>query len=440
MREGIGALDVLERLNRIFHIKQEGTTLRIELIAGLTSFMTVAYVIAVNAAILNMVGMPFAGVVIATVLSSVFGSLLMAFWANSPLIIVPGMGDNAFFVFTLVLAWGFTWQQALTITLIAGIVFAVVAFLGIANYLSREVPQTLIHAMTAGIGLFIAFIGLKSGGLIVADTETFVKLGNLADPHVLTTLITLLILLPLFLLNIKGNFLIGIIAGTLMGILFGIVDLSSMTSFSFSFSGYREVFAAYDFSGLTQIDFWVALFSLSMMIIFQNMGAQLGILPDKTKFKRSFQALSISVIGSSLFGSSATVSAAESSTGIAAGGRTGLTSLVTGLLFIPAFFIIPLLTIIPMSAIAPIFIIVGALLVRSIKEIPFDDWTEGFPAYLMIAIMPLTFSITNGIAFGFMSYTFIKLVMGRCREISKTMLIISTLFLLYFILGANALV
>lgn len=410
--------------------------MKTELVAGLTSFVTVAYVIAVNAAILSVAGMPFDAVVVATVLASVFGCLIMAFWANSPLIIIPGMGDNAFFVFTLVLVWGFTWQQALTLTLFAGIIFALVAFLGGATYLLRAVPSSLIHAMTAGIGLFIAFVGLKNGGLIVANADTFVTLGDFSDPQVLTTVITLLILLPLFLRNIKGNFIIAIIVGTIAGMLFGIVDISEMNGFMPSFTDYQEILAAFDFSKIGSIDFWVALFSLSMMLIFQNMGAQLGLLPDKSKFKRSFQALSVSILGTSILGSSATVSAAESATGIAVGGRTGLTSLVAGLLFIPAIFIIPLLKIIPMSAVAPIFIIVGGLLVRNIKEIPLDDLTEGFPAYFMIAIMPLTFSITNGIAFGCITYPLVKVVMGRGKEVSKTMYMIAALFLLYFILSA----
>lgn len=422
-------------LNRVFHIEQEGTTLRTELLAGLTSFMTAAYIVALNAAVLSAAGMPFDGVVLATVLSAVFGCLLMAFWANAPLIIVPGVGDNAFFVYTLVIAWGFTWQQSLTITLLAGIVFVTVAFLGGANYLLRAIPATLIHAMTAGIGLFIAFVGFKNGGLVVANEGTFVALGDLSNPHTLTTLITLFVLLPLFLLGIKGHFLIAIVVGTIVGIVFNIVDVSDLQNFGLSFAGYGQVFTAFDFGVIGQLDFWVALFSLTMMIIFQNMGAQLGMLPNKSKFPRAFQAQSLAIIGSSLFGSSATVSAAESATGVAAGGRTGLTPLTTGLLFIPALFIVPLLKIIPMSAIAPIFIVVGALLVQSIKHIPLEDLSEGIPAYLMLAVMPLTFSITNGIAIGFIAYPFVKLVTGRAKDVSKTMYIIAVLFVLYFILG-----
>ena len=195
-------------------------------------------------------------------------------------------------------------------------------------------------------------------------------------------------------------------------------------------------FLAFDFSGVGSLNFWTAVFSLSMVIIFQNMGAQLGMLPDKAKFRKSFQANSFSVIAGGLFGCSPMTTAAESATGIAAGGRTGLTSFTTGLLFIPALFLIPLFKVIPHSAVAPVLIVVGSLMIISIKEIPFDDFTEAFPAYLMIVIMPLSFNIANGIAFGFIAYPILKFVTGRKNEVSVTMYVIAIFFLLYFILGA----
>jgi len=424
-----------KRLQRIFKLHEANTSIRTEGIAGLTSFMTVAYIIAVNGAILSQVGMPYEAVTIATLICCFLGCMLMALWANSPLLIVPGMGDNAFFVFTLVFSFGLTWQQALAVVLIAGIVFTLTTVTKGAVYLSQSIPNSMINAMTAGIGLFIAFLGLKNGRLIVASEGTFVKLGDLGDPNALTTILTLLVLVPLFLRNVKGNFLIGIIIGTLIGSILGIVDFSTLRDFSFSFSGYDQIFFAFDFSQIGTINFWTAVFSLSMVIIFQNMGAQLGMLPDKSKFRKSFQANAFSIIGAGFFGCSPTTTAAESATGIAAGGRTGLTSFTAGLLFIPALFLIPLFKVIPDAAIAPVLIIVGCLMVQSLKEIPFSDFTEAFPAYLMMAIMPLSFSIANGIAFGFIAYPILKLVTGRRQEISVTMYIIAFFFLLYFILG-----
>jgi adenine/guanine/hypoxanthine permease len=423
-------------LEGLFRLKQENTSLRTEVVAGLTSFMTVAYIVAVNGAILSSVGMPYEAATIATVICAFIGCMLMAFWANSPLIIVPGMGDNAFFVYTLVFSLGLSWQQALAAVLLAGVVFMITTVTKGAIYLSQSIPKSIIHAMTAGIGLFIAFLGLKNGGLITASEGTFVTLANLSDANALTTLLTLLIMVPLFLRGVKGNFLIGIIAGTLIGALLGIVDFSVLRDFRFSFNGYGEVLFAFDFSGMGNLNFWIAVFSLSMVIIFQNMGAQLGMLPNKEKFRKSFQANSISVATAGLFGCSPMTTAAESATGIAAGGRTGLTSFTAGLLFIPALFLIPLFKVIPNSALAPVLIIVGCLMVTSIKEIPFEDFTEAFPAYLMMILMPLTFSIANGIAFGFIAYPILKLVTGRKSEVSLTMYVIAACFLLYFVLGS----
>nr|WP_144376914.1 NCS2 family permease [Paenibacillus sp. FSL A5-0031] len=424
------------RLQKMFHIEKENTTVRTELVAGTTSFMTVAYIIAVNGAILQLAGMPYEAATIVTVICSFIGCMLMALWAKSPLILVPGMGDNAFFVFTLVFSLGLTWQQALAAVFLAGIVFMLTAVTKGADYLSRSIPTSMINAMTAGIGLFIAFLGLKNGGIIVASEGTFVTLAKLSDPYALTTILTLLIAIPLFMRNVKGSFLIAIIAGTGIGALLGIVDFSTLRDFSISLNGYGELFFALDFSGIGTLNFWTAVFSLSMVIIFQNMGAQLGMLPDKAKFRRSFQANSVSVISAGLLGCSPMTTAAESATGIASGGRTGLTSFTTGILFIPALFLIPLFKIIPNSAIAPVLIIVGCLMFQSIKEIPFNDFTEAFPAYLMMAIMPLSFSIANGIAFGFIAYPILKLVTGRRKEVSITMYVIAFFFLLYFILGS----
>ncbi|MFD0590294.1 NCS2 family permease [Paenibacillus sp. GCM10027627] len=404
------------------------------MVAGLTSFMTVAYIIAVNGAILRMAGMPYEAVIVATVICSLIGCLLMAFWANSPLILIPGMGDNAFFVFTLVMALGLTWQQSLAAVFLAGVVFMLTAVTKWADYLSKAIPRSIMSGMTAGIGLFIAFLGLKNGGVIVASEGTFVTLAKLGDPHALTTLLTLALALILFLRNVKGNFLIVILAGTGIGWLLGIVDFSSVRDFGFSFGGYGEVFLALDFSAIGTFPFWIAVFSLSMVIIFQNMGAQLGMLPDKAKFGRSFQANSFSVMSAGLLGCSPMTTAAESATGIASGGRTGLTSMTTGLLFVPALFLIPLFKVIPNSAIAPVLIIVGCLMVMSVKEVPFDDFTEAFPAYAMMAIMPLSFSIANGLAFGFIAYPLLKIATGRSKEVSKTMYVIAAFFLVYFIL------
>ncbi|WP_135548833.1 NCS2 family permease [Paenibacillus cymbidii] len=419
----------------MFQLSSDGTTIRKEIAAGLTSFITASYIVVVNGAILSGAGLPYEAAILSTVLAAVFGCLLMSLWADSPLIIIPGMGDNSFFAYTLILSLGLTWQQGLAAVLLSGIVFAVVSLSKRALQWIGQIPGSLIAAMTAGIGLFITFLGLKKGGLIVADKSTFVALGSLNDPHVLTAILALLIALPLYIRGMTGSFLIAMTAGTLIGGLFGIVDFShlSLGSFPISFAGYPGLLGAMDFSQIASANFWIGAFSLSILVVFQNMGAQLGMLPDRRKFQRSFQANAFSIIGAGLLGCSSTVSAAEGYAGIAAGGRTGLTSLTAGILFLPTLLFVPLLKLIPDCAIAPIFIIIGGLMALKIKDIPFADMTEWFPAYLMLIAIPLTFSIAGGIAIGFIAYLAIKLTAGRSKEIPVPMYAISAVCLLYFV-------
>lgn len=423
-------------IEKMFCISESKTSVQTEILAGLTSFISISYIIAVNASLLSTTGMPYEAVAISTIFISLIGCLLMAFLANSPLILVPGMGDNSFFVFTLVGSFGLSWQQGLAVVLFTGLIFTLTSATKIAKDLVSAIPKSLINGMSAGIGFFFAFLGLKNGGLVVSSADTFVTLGDLSSPVALTTILTLLIILILFLKNVQGSFLIGIISGTLIGYALGIVDLSLLSAGRLSLKSFNQVLFAFDFSEILTANFWIAVFSLSMFSIFQNMGAQLSILPNEEKFPKSFLANGITGTLSSALGCCSISTAAEGATGIAAGGRTGLTSLVAGLMFIPALFLMPLFKVIPMSAVSPILIIVGCLMVSSnMKDIRFEDFTEAFPVYLMLIIMPLTFNIVNGIAFGFISYTFLKVIAGRRQEISKPVYGISFLFVVYFILG-----
>lgn len=422
----------------MFQLSSHNTTVRTELMAGLTTFVTVSYIVAVNAAILAQTGMPYEAVILSTVLAALLGGLLMAFRANAPLVLVPGMGDNAFFAYTLVLAMGLTWRQGLTAVLMAGLVFAAVSFLPRAAAWIRAIPESLVGAMATGIGLFLAFLGLEKGGLIARSEATIVTLGDLGSPHALTSLITLAVLLVLLSRKINGSYLIAMIVGTLAGIGTGIVDLTGLRWTQVSFASYGTVFLAFDFSALASPDFWIAVFSLSIMVIFQNIGAQLGMLPDRSKFRRSLQANALSIVGAGIVGCSSTVSSAESVTGITAGGRTGLTSLTAGLLFVPLVFALPLLRLIPDSAIAPILIVVGGLMFGKAMDIPFDDLTEGVPAFLLIAAIPLTFSVAHGIAIGFIAWTLLKLAAGRASDIRLPMYALSAVCLLYLFVEAVA--
>lgn len=422
-------------MENIFHLRACDTTIRRELMAGFISFVTIVYIVAVNASILQDAGIPMEAGILATVFTAFAGALLMAFWANAPIILVPGMGINALFTYTLCHTMGLSWQEALAAVFVSGILFAVIAFSRAATVLSRAIPASLKEAITVGIGLFLTFIGLQKGGLIVTNPSTFVALGELSSPHVIVTLATLVITLILFVRNVPGNFLIGIAAGTGLGFLFGIVTPGGGSSFSFA--EYANVFSGFSFGGIWTLPFWIATFSLAMVIVFENIGLIHGhtaMAGQPQKFRRALQANAVSAALSGMLGSSPTVATVESAAGIAAGGRTGLTSLVTGTLLLGSLGLIPLVKMIPDGAIAPVLIIIGALMLQNVQNINLKDFSEGFPAFLIIAIIPLSYSIVDGIAFGFVAYPLLKLALGKRREVPALMYVISGLFLLNLVL------
>ncbi|SHK09373.1 putative MFS transporter, AGZA family, xanthine/uracil permease [Clostridium cavendishii DSM 21758] len=429
-------------MKNLFKLKENNTNFKNELTAALTSFFASVYIIVVNASILSDAGMSIDAQIIATVLASLVGCLLIAFISNTPLIIMPGMGVNALFTYTIVRAMGLNYHQALAAVVIAGLLFSVIALTPLANILSNSIPHSLKEAITVGIGLFITFIGLQKAGLIVSSSSTLVGLGKLTDPHVLAFLITMVITLFLFLKDVPGAFLISIFLGTLISIMFGIVNLSSLKFGLPNFSGYNDLFFAMDFGKISTIPFWVATFSLTLVLVFENIGLLhgqvAGMLKQPEKINKSLIATALSTIGCGLLGTSPSVSTVEGAAGIAAGGKTGLTSFLTGLLFLVSLFFIPLITIIPSAAISPILVIIGGLMMKNIVNINFEDFSESFPAFLTIVLIPLTYSIVDGIAFGFIAYPLAKLFTKKYKEVSLPMYIVSIIFLTYFILhGLN---
>ncbi|MBU5442319.1 NCS2 family permease [Paenibacillus sp. MSJ-34] len=426
-------------IDRRFRLQEHGTSFRQEAMAGAVSFFTVVYIVAVNAAILADAGVPFEAGVIATVLTAVTGCLLVGFWANSPIVLVPGMGINALFSYTLVHGMGLTWQEALAAVLISGIMVTVVSFTPLSRLIAASIPESLKHAITAGIGLFLTFIGLQKGGIVVPSESTLVAFGNLAHAKPLLTMATFAVTLVLFVRNVRGNLLIGIAAGTLLAALFGGTKLGETGGFGFSAADYASVFGAMSFAKATTAVFWIAVFSLVLVILFESVGlihGQLQMANRPEKFKRSLQASAMSVIASGLFGSSPTVSAVESAAGIASGGRTGLTAVTTGVLFAGSLLFLPVIKLIPDSAIAPVLILIGGLMIQNVRNIPFDDMTEWFPAYLIIAFIPLTSSIVDGMAFGFLAYPLLKIAAGKWREVGMAAYVIAALFLANFVLHA----
>ncbi|AIY06721.1 guanine-hypoxanthine permease [Planococcus sp. PAMC 21323] len=423
-------------MDRFFGLQENDTTVRREMTAGLIGFFTVVYIIAVNALILSEAGMPLEAAIVATIVASVFGCLLMGFWGNAPILLVPGMGINALFSYTMVQSMGLSWQEALAVVFVSGVIFVTVAFTRFAKMLSAAVPHSLKEAITVGLGLFLMLIGLEKGGIVERGTSSILALGSLADAHVLATVLTIIIAVVLFIRNVPGNFLITIVVGTIIAALFGLIDFGSMNESSINATEAFAVFGALSFGNILSTTFWVAVFSLTMVLVFENIGlvhGQVAFIERPEKFSRAFQATSVSAMTSGIFGTSPTVATVESAAGMTAGGRTGLTSITAGLLFLVASFFIPVIKLIPDSAIAPILIIIGFLMLQNIKNLDMKDMTESFPALLIVALIPFTYSIADGIAIGFIMYPILKIAVGRAREVSPTLYVIAGLFLANFI-------
>lgn len=425
-------------MDKLFKLKEHKTNFKTELIAGLTSFFAAVYIIVVNASILSDGGISQEPLIIATVLASFVGCLLVSFMSNTPLIIMPGMGINALFTYTIVLSMGLSFNQALASVVMAGILFLIVATTPLAKILDTSIPNSLKESITIGIGLFITFLGFQKGGLIISDPSTMVKIGSLSDPKVIFFIAMFLLTVVLFAKNIPGGFLISIVVGTIAAILLNLVDTTGLKFSLPNFNEYKGILFNIDLSAFFTIPFWISTFSLTLVLIFENIGllhGQInGLLQAHEKQNKALNAIAISTIVCGLFGTSPSVSTVEGTAGIAAGGKTGLTSLISGLLLLISLLFIPFISLIPNEVIAPILIIIGSLMIKGIVHIDFNDISEAIPSFLIIVLIPLTFSIVDGIAFGFISYTMMKLITKKKDQLSIVMYIISFVFIVYFIL------
>lgn len=424
-------------MKNFFKLQEHNVTVKSETLAALTSFFAAVYIIIVNASILSDGGIPMEPLIVATVLSSVVGCLLVAFISNAPLIIMPGMGINALFTYTIINTLGLNFYEALGVVFVSGILFVIIALTPLSKVLIESIPHNLKDAITVGIGLFITFIGLQKSKIIVTDNSTLVKLGSITSPEVLAFIVIMILTIVLFLKNVPGSFLISIILGTIISIGFGIVDLSNLSYSMPDFNAYKDIFFHLDFSAIGNIKFWIGSFSLTLVLVFENIGllhSQVsGMLNSPEKASKALVAVSLSTIVCAFCGSSPSVSTVEGSAGITAGGKTGLTSVITGLLFLVSIFFIPLISIIPDAALAPILIIIGCLMAKNLKNLNFDDLDELFPSFIIIILIPFTYSIIDGIAFGFILYPLCKLCCKKGKEVSVPMYITSLIFLTYFV-------
>lgn len=409
--------------------------LKQEVFAGMTAFFAVSYVIIVNSMILSEAGIPPELSVFGTILISIIGCLSIGLISKQPIVITTGMGVNSFFTYTLVYSLKLTWQEALAASFCASLVYLIVAHTKLANILIVAVPDGLKYAITVGIGIFLVLVGLENGGIIIRGEQSFLMLNDFSSPVFLLTLASLVLTLFLFLKNVQGSFFIGIIITTIVANLFSIGPKVNNTFSLGAIKNYPEIVAKLDFSSLFSIEFLLGTFSLAMILIFESMGLLNGLLPNlkENEFKKAFRVNGWIMLFSSILGTSPTILAAESSTAIQQGGKTGETAITVGLLFTIALFAIPLLTYIPSSALAPVIIITGCLMMQNIQHSNVNDLSEWIPAFLMIVMMAFSMSISDGLAFGFVAYPVVKLFSGRQKEISPSLWCICLFFLLYLI-------
>ncbi len=422
-------------ISRFFELPQHQTTIRQEVIGGLTTFLTMAYIIIVNPSVLSETGMDQSALVVITCLVAGLSTILMGLVPKVPIAMAPGMGLNAFFAYSIVLGDGISWQIALGMVFWAGVLFLIMSVFGAREKIVAAIPTTLVTAISVGIGLFILFIGVKNMGLIVDHPAKLVTLGAFT-PEVLIGLFGLFLTIALFLRGINAAILIGIVVATLLGFAFGLVNLPAAgMAFNLDIS---PVAFQLDIMGALEIGFIGTIFALFYTDLFDTIGTLMAcskeaglVQKDGTikKFKKMLGVDAIATLMSGVLGTSPTTSYIESGTGIAAGGRSGLTAVVTGLLFLLAIFFTPLIAIVPAYATAPALIMVGFMMVRQTAQIPWSDYEEAIPAILTFMLMPLSFSIATGLACGFLSWTIIKMMMGKFSEINWVMYIIAALSL-----------
>jgi AGZA family xanthine/uracil permease-like MFS transporter len=430
-----------------FVLKRVGkdVDVRNEIIAGLTTFMTMVYIVFVNPSILSETGMNFDAVMLATILSASITTIICGLYADLPFALAPGMGLNAYFTYSVCIGMGISWQVALAAVFIDGVIFLIISVLPIREKIMQSIPLSLKLGTSVGIGLFIAFIGLVNSGIVVSNESTIVALGNIASPSTLLALFGLCTMALLSALNVKGALLFGILATTLLGWVFGIParpqgigDIIALPDFS----ALSSTFIKMDFAGALELGLVWVVITFTFVDMFDTLGTvtglatKLDILDERGSFKGAkeiFITDSIGTIIGSLLGTSTVTTYVESASGVADGGRTGLTAIVTGIAFLFTLFLVPFAKLVPNAATAPALIMVGLFMMEPVLKIDLKDITNALPAFLTMIAMPLTYSISNGLMLGIISYTVLKLLTKRWREVSITMIVLSAIFVVYLL-------
>nr|WP_034332602.1 NCS2 family permease [Herbaspirillum sp. B39] len=424
----------MNALNKFFRLEENGTTVRTELLAGLTTFLTMAYIIFVNPSILGDAGMPKDSVFVATCVAAAVGTLIMGLYANYPIGLAPGMGLNAYFAYAVVKGMGFPWQAALGAVLISGCLFLLVSVLRVRELIIKSIPQSLRTAIPAGIGLFLAIISLKSAGIVAANPATFVTLGDLHQPAPVMAIIGFLVIVALDRLKVRGALLIGILLVTVLSFVFGGNHFSGIFAAPPSVA---PTFLQLDIKGAISMGLLNVVLVFFLVELFDATGTLMGVatragLMKDGKMERLNKALmadSTAIVAGSLLGTSSTTAYIESAAGVQAGGRTGLTAVAIAVLFLLCLFIAPLAGVVPAYATAPALFFVACLMLRELVHIDWEDTTECVPAVITALVMPFTYSIANGLALGFISYAGLKLLTGRMKDVSVVIWIIAAIFL-----------
>ncbi|MDD7657324.1 MAG: NCS2 family permease [Prevotellaceae bacterium] len=425
-------------LQKLFGFVPSSMTVKREVIAGITTFLTMAYILAVNPSILSDAGMDKGAVFTATVISSVLATLVMAMYAKLPFALAPGMGLNAFFAYTVVLTMGYSWQFALTAVFIEGIIFILLTLTGLRQKIVDSMPLVLRRAISPGIGFFIAFIGLKNAGIVSASPATFVTMGNLHDPAVLLAAFGILLSAVLLIKKVTGALLIGILVTTVIGIPLGVTHFTSVLDVPPSIA---PIVMKFEWHNVLSFDMAICVLTFLFIDMFDTIGTLLGVshragmvdekgnIPHLTE---AFMADAIGTAAGAMLGTSTVTTYVESASGVNAGGRSGLTSFTTAICFVLALFLAPLFLAIPAQATAPALVLVGVMMMTDVSKLHLGDFADAVPAFVCIALMPLTYSISDGILMGLITYVLLRIFAGRYRELKLGMIVLAVLFVLKY--------
>lgn len=442
-------------LEKCFQLREHNTTVKTEVMAGITTFMTMAYILVVNPSILSATGMDYGAVLGATCIASAFGSFLMAFFANYPFVLAPGMGLNAYFAYTVVSQYGYGWEVALAAVFVEGIIFILLSLVNIREAIFNAIPTNMKKAVSVGIGMFIAFIGMQNAGIVVNNASTCVALGDVKSVSVALALIGTILTLVLVIRRVKGALLLGILLTWILGIICQLAGIYQVNPDAGMYSliptgivsappSIAPVAGKLSFAGVSIFDFIVVVFAFLFVDLFDTLGTLIGVSTkagflDKDgklpKIKGALMADAVATTAGAVLGTSTVTTFVESASGVSDGGRTGLTAFTAGILFLVALLFSPILTTIPSFATTPALIVVGLMMAENVTEISFSDFSEGFPAFMTILMMVVCYSISEGLVFGVISYVLLKLLCGKKNELNPVIVIIAFLFLLKLILA-----